>query len=140
MGLKQMPPSNINTFVGFDVQIISNSTTNFFVIHNIYESQMGYLIYMYLTLAQTNTDFFIGAYSQTFDINQPNKSYSIDVPNNFNETYTNFGTNTIEMKGFLAGYKFKQGTANGMFLNFTLKVKNASFFTITVSVDINSAV
>jgi hypothetical protein len=101
---------------------------------------MTYLIYMYLTLAQTNTDFIIGAYSQTFDINQANKSYSIDVPNKFGETYTNFGTNKIEMKGFLAGYKMKQGTANGMFLNFTLMVKDASSFTITISVDINSAI
>ena len=44
------------------------------------------------------------------------------------------------MKGFLAGYKMKQGTANGMFLNFTLKVKDALTFTITVSVNNNSAI
>lgn len=69
-----------------------------------------------------------------------NKSYTIDVPNRAGETYANFGTNTIEMKGFLAGYKMKQGTANGMFLNFTLKVKDASSYTITVTVDTNSAV
>jgi len=34
------------------------------------------------------------------------------------------------MKGFLAGYKMKQGTATGVYLNFTLKTKDASQFTI----------
>lgn len=42
------------------------------------------------------------------------------------------------MKGFLAGYKMKQGTAGGIFLNFTLRVKDAASFTINVSVDNNS--
>ncbi len=42
------------------------------------------------------------------------------------------------MKGFLSGYKMKQGTANGMNLNFTLSIKDASSFTIQVSINANS--
>lgn len=34
------------------------------------------------------------------------------------------------MKGFLAGYKIQQGTAPGFELNFNIKVKDASYFTI----------
>lgn len=140
MGMGQLPPTNGNTFVGFDVQLITNSTTNFYTIHNIYGVQMAYLVYMYLAVAQTNTDFYLGSYHQTLDMNDVSKAYSFDLPNNAGETYSNFGTNKIEMKGFLTGYKMKQGTANGMFLNFTLEVKNATFYTIKVSVNVNSAI
>lgn len=42
------------------------------------------------------------------------------------------------MKGFLTGYKLKQGTATGFELNFSLSVKSASQFTIQVSVNVNS--
>lgn len=40
------------------------------------------------------------------------------------------------MKGFLTGYKLKQGTATGFELNFSLSVKSASQFTIQVSVNV----
>ena len=95
MGLMQMPPATADTIVGFDVQLITNSTTNFYAIHNIYGSQMTYLIYMYLALTQSNTDFVIGYHTQTFDMTVANKSYSFDVANKVGETYANFGTNTI---------------------------------------------
>jgi hypothetical protein len=42
------------------------------------------------------------------------------------------------MKGFLAGYKLMQGTANGLFVNFQMTPKNATFFTITISTDNNA--
>ncbi len=101
---------------------------------------MAYLVYMYLAVAQTNTDFYLGSYSQPFNMTVPSETYSFDLPNKAGETYSNFGTNKIEMKGFLTGYNMKQGTANGMFLNFTLEVKNATFYTIKVSANVNSAV
>jgi hypothetical protein len=43
--------------VGFDVQLIANSTTNFYTNHNIYGVQMAYLVYMYLAVDRTNTEF-----------------------------------------------------------------------------------
>lgn len=59
MGLKQSAPTNGDTFVGFDVQLITNSTVYFYAIHNIYGTQMTYLIYMYMAISQTNTDFYV---------------------------------------------------------------------------------
>ena len=94
MGLKQLPSTNTDTFVGFDVQISTTRTTNFDVVHNVYGSSMAYLVYMYLAVAQTNTDFFLGAYTQVFDIAVVNKTYSFDV-NLVEESYPNFGTNKI---------------------------------------------
>ena len=44
------------------------------------------------------------------------------------------------MKGFLAGYKIKQGTANGVYLNFTMRTNNATFFTVDVSIHSDSVV
>ncbi len=62
MGLGQLPPTNGNTFVGFDVQLIANSTIHFYTTHNIYGVQMAYLVYMYLAVDHTNTDFYLGSY------------------------------------------------------------------------------
>lgn len=42
------------------------------------------------------------------------------------------------MKGFLTGYKIQEGTAGGIYLNFTLKLKDALYFTIQVSCDPDS--
>jgi len=88
---------------------------------------------MYLTLDSANTDYFLGSYTQVISLSDQNKiykTYTFDIGNNLGENYTTFSTNKIEMKGFLAGYKIQQGRANGLFLNFTLKPKNATFFTI----------
>ena len=138
MGYRQEAPPDSNTFTGFDVKLSTITTTNFLVIHNIYGASMAYLDYMYLAVSQTNTDYFLGEYTQTFDQTVLNKSYSLDIAVNGNESYPNYPTNTIEMKGFLAGYSLKQGTASGFELNFTLTVTNASFFAIQVSTNTNS--
>lgn len=91
---------------------------------------MAYLSFMYL--AYTSADFYSGYYSLTLDQTVTNRKYSIDVPNNGGENYTSFGTNKIAMKGFLVGYKLKQGSAAGFSLNFTLAPLNATFFRVTV--------
>ena len=130
LGFKQSAPVDGNTFAGFDVVLSTITTTNFQVIHNIYGAGMSNLNYMYLAIAQNNTDFFMGEYTQVFDQNSTTKSYTHDIATNGNETYANYGTNIIEMKGFLTGYKLKQGTATGFELNFSLSVKSASQFTI----------
>jgi hypothetical protein len=83
---------------------------------------------MYLTTVSNL--YTTGYYTQTFDAGQANKTYEFDISA---ETYSTYPTNTIEMKGFLAGYKLKQGTADGFYLNFSLAVKDASTFTISVS-------
>jgi hypothetical protein len=36
------------------------------------------------------------------------------------------------MKGFLASYKIKQGNSPGLSINFTLTIKNATYFTVTL--------
>jgi hypothetical protein len=83
-------------------------------------------------LAYTSADFYSGYYTLHLDQTFTSRKYSIDVANNGGENYTNFGTNKIVMKGFLAGYKLKQGSAAGFSLNFTLAPLNATFFCVTV--------
>lgn len=113
LGYQQSAPANTETFVGFDVVLSTITTTNFQVIHNIYGSGMSYLNYMYLAVSSANTDFFVGEYTQVVDQNSATKSYAYDIAVNGNETYPNYPTNTIEMKGFLAGYVMKQSTSPG---------------------------
>ena len=114
MGYQQNAPANGNVAVGFDAKITNIRTAYFDVIHTIYGSPMAYLVYMYLTVSKTNTNFFLGEYNQVFDTAAISKSYSFDVALNTGESYSNFATNKIEMKGFLAGYKMRQGTATKM--------------------------
>lgn len=63
LGFKQSAPVDGNTFTGFDVTLSTITTTNFQVIHNIYGAGMSNLNYMYLAIAQDNTDFFMGEYT-----------------------------------------------------------------------------
>ena len=56
---------------------------------------MGNLNYMYLAIAQSNTDFFMGEYTQVFDQTSTTKSYSHDIAVNVNETYANYGTKPL---------------------------------------------
>ena len=79
LGYKQLAPATVDTFVGFDVRVSATRTTAFDLVHNVYGASMAYLNYMYLAVAQTNTDFILGEYSQTFDMMAVNKNYSIDV-------------------------------------------------------------
>jgi hypothetical protein len=114
LGYKQNAPSNGLISVGFDVKISTIRTTAFDVLHNIYGASMAYLNYMYLAVSKSNTNYFLGYYTQSFDTTAVNKSYSLDVALNVGEYYSNYPTNTVEMKGFLAGYKMQQGTATVM--------------------------
>ena len=140
MGYQQNAPANGSVAVGFDAKVSIIRTTDFDVIHTIYGSSMAYLVYMYLTVSKTNTNFFLGEYNQVFDTAATSKSYSFDVALNTDESYSNFATNKIEMKGFLAGYKMMQGTATKMELNFTMQTKNASHFTILTSTNNDSVI
>ena len=79
MGFKQLAPPNGDTFTGFDVRVSAVRITEFDLVHNIYGASMAYLNYMYLAVAQTNTDFYLGEYTQVFDTTVANKNYSFDV-------------------------------------------------------------
>jgi hypothetical protein len=56
-----------------------------------------------------------------------------------NDPYLN-SSHLIEMKGFLCGYKMQQGTANGVFLNFTLTYQDLTHFKIQVSINNNAII
>ncbi len=60
LGYKQSPPSDGNTFVGFDIKVTTSTTTSFSVIHNVYGASIAYMNYMYLALSKSNTDFYLG--------------------------------------------------------------------------------
>ncbi len=91
---------------------------------------MVYLIYTFVAI--NSNDYFTGAHTYTPSAPSPTGSYSFDVANNAGENYVNFGTNKIVMKGFLASYKIKQGNSPGLSINFTLAIKNATYFTVTL--------
>jgi len=60
LGYKQNAPPDGITSVGFDAKISAIRIPSFDVDHIIYGAGMGYLSYMYLAIAPTNTDFFLG--------------------------------------------------------------------------------
>lgn len=82
LGYKQLPPANINTYVGFDAAVNNVNTTTFAVIHNIYGATMYYLNYMYLAVSITNSDYYLGEYVQILDTTSTQRTYSIDLPYN----------------------------------------------------------
>jgi hypothetical protein len=130
MGYQQNAPATVDTSVGFDVLVENITVTDFDVEHNIFGGDISYLHYMYL--AYVRTDYESNFYTQQLNVQQATKQYSFDVSYNAGESYPNFPTDPIGQKGFLVGYKIKQGTANGFFLNFTLTPKDSTSFTIQI--------
>jgi hypothetical protein len=53
LGFNQNSAANIDTFVGFDVNITAIRSTGFDVNHNIYGGSISYLHYMYLAYIKT---------------------------------------------------------------------------------------
>ncbi len=95
LGYQQSSPSNVNTYVGFDVRITAIRATQFDVQYTVFGASMSYLNYMYLTVSSANTDYIIGFYTQTFDINASNKTYTVNIPLTAPQSYPNYLTNKI---------------------------------------------